>query len=285
MEADVQFTSLSITSSHGAFNSAYHFNLSSTDISAMINSNPSVHPIIFSLSGQTLTLTSPKPLDLGSVARGSSYTITITFPVLPREPAIVFDDTGTADYNAINIDSTSSTATLTTGGLSMPSTITFSVFVPLCLHGSCLISTSSGPKRLDTITSQDQVLTATGEYAPVQELVKCWIQPPGPDHDSIVFEPYSLTSDLPTSPLIIDPGHPICLPHEFAESGLSALKPSGSYRKEHPVIKYQHLPEQTSRYDLILAPPHQTYIASGIIVKSRTSLIDAGYHHTYQDMI
>jgi hypothetical protein len=158
-----------------------------------------------------------------------------------------------------------------------------------CLHGSSLIETKEGVKRLDQIKNDDQVLTADNVYAKVESVAQCWLTFMGSDHDAIIFEKGSLGPDEPSQELIIDPGHPMCTLNEYLEKGYQALRPAGTYWEELKgegqiyTKKWTDVfvqKELSVRYDLILEEPHNTYIANGIIVRSK------GYKdHRYKDLV
>ena len=157
-----------------------------------------------------------------------------------------------------------------------------------CLHGSSLISTRNGLKRIDQLIAGDEVLSGPklDELVKVDGVAQCWISTPGPEHDAVIFEPGSLRDEFPSERLIIDPGHPICTQEEFLNNGIESLRPAGSYingdnkiyaRKwTDPLIQE----EPSMRYDLVLPAPYCTYIANGLVVKSL-----GHYHHTYKDLM
>ena len=158
-----------------------------------------------------------------------------------------------------------------------------------CIHGSSLIVTLNGLKRIDQLTVDDQVLSGCNlnEFVKIKSVAQCWIQHPGPNHDAVIFEPHSLDENNPYQRLIIDPGHPMCSRKEFLESGIAALRPAGSYLQKgneriyvmkwtNPIIQE----DPSVRYDLILEDPYCTYIANGVVVRS------AGYEsHSYKNLI
>ena len=157
-----------------------------------------------------------------------------------------------------------------------------------CLHGSSLIKTNQGLRRIDEIKSDDLVLTGDDQLAKVILVAHCWLSHIGKDHDAIIFEPNSLNKDEPSERLIIDPGHPMCTKEEYLENGYEALRPAGSYWEELKSDKIYSkkwtdvlVQEQPSRrYDLILEEPFNTYIANGMIVASKCYK-----HHIYKDLI
>lgn len=157
----------------------------------------------------------------------------------------------------------------------------------LCLHGSSLITTRKGRRRLDQIQSGDYVATGQKDksgisiYAKVLSLVPCWTTHPGPPHDAVIIEPNALGHRQPTHRLIIDPGHRILYKKKIIPAGsLVNTLPGISIRKwTDPEIP------KSLRYDLVLAPPHKTYLANGVVVASRESIHQAGYHHSYQHLI
>lgn len=154
-----------------------------------------------------------------------------------------------------------------------------------CIHGSSLIQTQSGLKRIDTLTDKDYVLSGDhlDTYVKVKSVAQCWISTPGPSHDAIIFEAGSLGEDLPSERLIIDPGHPMALKSDFIKSGINSLKPAGTYLDDicsdkiytrkwtDPIIQA----DSSLRYDLILEEPYLTYIANNIVVRTM------GYNHSY----
>lgn len=199
----------------------------------------------------------------------------------------------TLDVNLFTADGVYFSGTITMVAIGtdpVTGAITFSgQIIGGCLHGSSLITTSTGLKRLDHITIQDQVLTGTGDYAPVCGVVSCPLQTPDTQHTAVIFEPGSLGKNLPTDRLIMDPGHPLALPSDFKEQGMNALKPANQYRwdlksKDITAQLYQDLPEKTLRYDLVLGTDHHTYIANGMVIQSRATLDRAGYDHFHADL-
>ena len=151
-----------------------------------------------------------------------------------------------------------------------------------CLHANSVIITTDGSKYIKDIQSDDRVLTSNGEYAGVIAVAQCWIQEPGPSHDAVIFEPFSLTSSLPTTPLIIDPGHPIKINKE------DDFQPAGEFVNNCTIIvrkwtdELVQNPTPSLRWDLVLEDGYTDYIANGVIVKSRESAIDPGYLHRYK---
>ena len=165
-----------------------------------------------------------------------------------------------------------------------------------CLHGSSLISMRNGTKRLDQIKEGDEVLSGNNldKYTKVKGVAQCWVSFLGVDHDAIIFEPGSLSplgnneQNEPNKQLIIDPGHPMCTKAEYLEKGYDALRPAGTYWEEFKGDKIYtkkwtdvFVQEEPSvRYDLILEEPFNTYVANGIVVRSK------GYKdHRYQQFV
>jgi hypothetical protein len=173
------------------------------------------------------------------------------------------------------------------------SVLTGSVTLTLaCIHGSSLIVTKNGLKRIDQLNINDEVLSGDhlDEYAKIKAIAQCWIQHPGPSHDAIIFEPNSLANNEPSQRLIIDPGHPVSTQKEYLENGFESLRPAGSYLEDDNVnntniyVKKWTDPiiqEQPSvRFDLVLDEPYKIYVANGIVVRC------AGYKgHYYKDLI
>ena len=161
-----------------------------------------------------------------------------------------------------------------------------------CLHGSSLIQMRNGTKRLDQIKDGDEVVACVSDqeymYAKVKGVAKCWLSFLGVDHDAVIFEPHSLGLNQPSQRLIIDPGHPMCTQNEFLEKGTEALRPAGTYWEEsngHQIHtkKWTDIfvqEEPSVRYDLILEKPFNTYIANGMVVRSK------GYKdHRYKEFV
>ena len=166
---------------------------------------------------------------------------------------------------------------------------TFNIVIA-CLHGSSLIQMKEGTKRLDQVKEGDEVLSGPNldEYTQVKGVAQCWLSFMGVDHDAIIFEPNSLGENEPTKQLIIDPGHPMCTKQEYLENGYDALRPAGTYWDELKGEKVYtkkwtdvFVQEEPSvRYDLILEEPFNTYVANGIVVRSK------GYKdHRYQQFV
>jgi len=162
----------------------------------------------------------------------------------------------------------------------------------MCLHGSSLIQMKEGSKRLDQIQINDEVLThdlhGGRAYAKVKGMAQCWLTNMGVDHDAIVFEPGSLSENEPTQRLIIDPGHPMCTKKEYLEKGYDALRPAGTYWEELKSDKVYTKKwtdifiqaEPSVRYDLILEEPYNTYVANGIVVRSK-----GNKDHRYKEFV
>jgi hypothetical protein len=164
-----------------------------------------------------------------------------------------------------------------------------------CLHGSSLIQTKDGLKRIDEIKPGDIVISGDNldQYVKVKDIFNCWltlkhIDPEnGQDHDAIVFEPGSLGDNQPSQRLIIDPGHPMCTQKEYIEKGYEALKPAGDFWEELKSDKiytkkwtdYLIQEEPSRRYDLILEEPYNTYVANGIVIKSNYK------HNVYKEFV
>ena len=158
----------------------------------------------------------------------------------------------------------------------------------VCLHGSSIVQMKEGTKRIDQIRKGDEVLSGDHKYAKVIKLAHCWLSFMSVDHDAIIFEPNSLGPNCPSERLIIDPGHPICTQKEYDEKGYEALRPAGTYWEESTgdkiiTKKWTDIfvqNDKSLRYDLILEEPHNTYIANGMVVRSK------GYkEHRYKDFV
>jgi hypothetical protein len=159
----------------------------------------------------------------------------------------------------------------------------FTVTILACLHGSSLIETKDGLKRIDKIKEGDEVLSGNSldEYVPVQAVAHCWLSFMGVDHDAIIFEPGSLGENEPSKRLIIDPGHPMCTKSEYLEKGYDALRPAGTFweelkgdiiytKKWAEISDDDVIQEETSRrYDLILEEPYKIYVANGAVVRAK----------------
>ena len=150
-----------------------------------------------------------------------------------------------------------------------------------CLHANSIIVTTNGDKYIKNIAIGDHVLTSNGQYAAVVRVAHCWIQHPGPSHDAVIFEPYSLTESLPSVRLIIDPGHPIKINKE------DEFQPAGKFVNDNNIFvrkwtdELVQNPTPSLRWDLVLEDGYDNYIANGVIVKSRDSVDDPGYLHRY----
>ncbi len=164
-------------------------------------------------------------------------------------------------------------------------TISGSVVIMACLHAYSIVMTNYGNKFIKDITIADKVLTANGQYAQVKSVIQCWITTPGPSHDAVVFEQYSLTQVLPFQRFIIDPGHPIKL------NSQDDFRPAGEFvngDKIH-IKKWKdesiQNPTPSIRWDLVLEDGFDNYIANGLIVKSRKDSENIGYVHSYKEWI
>lgn len=175
------------------------------------------------------------------------------------------------------------------GGFSTQGTILLS-----CLHGSSRITTRRGIKRLDQISPGDRVLTSSGKYAEVKSVVSCWTGPGSstsgssggaPPHDAVIIERGSLGKGIPSHRLIIDPGHLILPPGKktFIPAGSLVNPDSRIYTRKWDDPDIQKDP--SLRYDLILQSPHNDYMANGVYVASRKTLNDAGYSHSYKNLV
>ena len=175
----------------------------------------------------------------------------------------------------------------TEAGLVLGSLLDFTL---ACLHGSSLIETIDGQKRIDNIKTGDKVLSGPNldRYASVKSLAHCWLSHMGNDHDAIIFEKGSLGENEPSERLIIDPGHPMCTKEEYLENGYEALKPAGSYWEERVGNKISANKwtddivqlESSKRYDIILEEPFNTFVANGVVVRAK------GYkNNTYKHFV
>lgn len=158
----------------------------------------------------------------------------------------------------------------------------FTDLPPVCLHGGSLIQTPDGLKRMDQLTVNDQVMVPEGIYVSIKEVVQCQLKMPQfkEPHDALILEKDSLAPNVPSSRLIIDPGHPIALP-----SNPTNLQPAGSYFSNPNYISWtdETMEEpRLTRYDLILEDPYPSYLVHNVVVKSRKTRTDAGYDHRYQ---
>jgi len=155
--------------------------------------------------------------------------------------------------------------------------ITFS-----CLHGDSVITTTNGKKFIKDANEGDKVLTANGEYAEIINVSHCWLKDRSTLHDAVIFEPYSLTSELPTERLIIDPAHPIKINKD------DEFRPAGYFvtgDKIHVCKWVDEIiqgPTPSRRWDLVLEDGYDNYIANGVIVKSRLNISNAGYKYQYK---
>lgn len=154
-----------------------------------------------------------------------------------------------------------------------------------CLHGGSLVNTPQGLKRMDQLTIQDQVLTSSGDYAPINEVCQCWLAPGNGSnaYQALVIEKDALGPNTPNAQLILDPGHPIGIDPK-------SLKPAGSYAEGNEKIHYTLWSDISltddktlTRYDLVLDDPHHDYMVHNLIIQSRKSSKEAGYDHWYQD--
>jgi hypothetical protein len=155
-----------------------------------------------------------------------------------------------------------------------------------CIHANSLVLTTTNQSiAISELVKNDAVIGADGQSYRIEEVVPCWLKLPDEllTHDCIVFEKDSLGLGLPTENFIVDVGHPICLPDEYRDQGISALKPSRLYySSSNPgtiLCKYADV-EKGLRYDLILDQEScGAYMANGICVKARISVAIAGYDH------
>ena len=154
-------------------------------------------------------------------------------------------------------------------------------FVLVCLHGNSVIMTPNGNKFIKDAETGDKVITANGEYAKILNVCHCWIEFPGPSHDAVIFEPHSLGDGLPSTRLIIDPGHPIKINKH------DEFRPAGEFVNDDRIYVRKWTdeiiqnPTPSIRWDLVLEDGFDNYIANGVIVKSRTSPVDPGYTHRF----
>jgi len=152
----------------------------------------------------------------------------------------------------------------------------------VCLHGDSVIITINGKKFIKDANKGDKVLTANGEYAEIINVAHCWLKDRSTLHDAVIFEPYSLTSELPTERLIIDPAHPIKINKD------DEFRPAGYFvtgDKIHVCKWVDEIiqgPTPSRRWDLVLEDGYDNYIANGVIVKSRLNISDAGYKYRYK---
>jgi hypothetical protein len=154
-----------------------------------------------------------------------------------------------------------------------------------CLHGDSIITTQDGKKFIKDANEGDRVLTANGEYATIVNVSHCWIRPVSVDHDAVIFEPFSLTPELPTERLIIDPAHPIKINKD------DKFRPAGRFVTGNKIYvrkwsdKIIQNPTPSRRWDLVLEDGYDNYIANGVIVKSRKSISHTGYIPRYKKYI
>lgn len=277
----------------------YTFN--QTAFTGTISYNGTNTNVTFNTSVNSTTATATTNID---VPLGESTTFTVSFNEInnpPKsggssipQPVKPFPNTTNIGTFTLNFNNTTPPSTTSPSNLNYTSTGpitgtvngTVTAYVS-CLHGSSLIETKNGCKRLDQICVNDEVLS-DGQYVKVKQVVMCWLTFMGVDHDAIIFESGSLGDNIPNKQLIIDPGHPICTPQEYLEKGYEALKPAGSYWEQFKGDKVYtkkwtdtFVQNQPSvRYDLILEEPHNTYIANNIIVRAR------GYeNHRYKRFV
>ena len=157
-----------------------------------------------------------------------------------------------------------------------------------CIHGSCLVSDGFEFQAISNLKPNDTILCADGRLCPVEAILQCWLKVPTDvdTHECILFETGSLGENLPSHPFVIDTGHPMCLPEEFARNGIEALKPARSYlNSAGQLLRWGHIEallplHPTTRYDLILSKDScGVYIANGLCVKGRKSTQEPGYNH------
>jgi len=160
-----------------------------------------------------------------------------------------------------------------------------------CLHGSSLLELEDGSfKRIDKIKKGEKILSlnynSIKSYPKIEEIVQCWLIPrteglPEIPHDCIIFEKDSLCKNIPSEKLIIDPYHPICEPKNYKNNG--SLKPAVEFlNPKNPNIYIDKWTDQlvqkedpSCRWDLVLEKGYNSYMASGMVVKSRLSDKDA----------
>ena len=156
-----------------------------------------------------------------------------------------------------------------------------------CIHGASLIETKNGLKRIDTLTTMDEVVSGDHLdcYAKILSITQCWISHPGPEHDAIIFEPGSLGENEPFERFIIDPCHPMGTKKDYLEDGIVTLKPAGAYLEESDEIYTRKWSEPlvqnepSLRYDLILEEPYSVYVANGMVIKSNNT------HRAYRGLV
>lgn len=166
----------------------------------------------------------------------------------------------------------------------------FSVSVS-CLRGNSLVTTLTGLQTIKSVLQNTKILTPEDTYIPIKEIVICWLKESHKDyyHDAIVFEPNSLGPNEPSTKLVIDPGHPICLKDEYLKHGLTALKKAGEYLNNNTIYKIKwndpsikdSEDEKINRYDLILEDSYPTYMANNIVIQARKAIKDDTYDHKY----
>lgn len=219
------------------------------------------------------------PLNLQLSSGVHNFSITNITDITPITTGTV----GTVNFTFNDTPSTSVNAPLISlggGDYTVNATITIN-----CLHGDSIITTINGNKFIKDAKEGDKVLTANGEYAEIINVSHCWIKHPGPSHDAVIFEPYSLTDQLPISRLIIDPGHPIKIniDDEFKAAGEFVTGDKIYVCKWTDEIIQNPTPSR--RWDLVLEDGFDNYIANGVIIKSRTTVSEAGYKHSYKNLI
>lgn len=167
--------------------------------------------------------------------------------------------------------------------------------VLVCLHSDSLITTENGSQKIKTLKDNIPILTPEDTFVPIKKVVQCWLKVNTNTqyHDAIVFEINSLGDNIPSSQLIIDPGHPMCLKSEYLQHGLSALKKAGEYLNNNDIYKIKwndiKITESNTdnmiRYDLILEDSYPVYMANNVVVKARDDIYNAGYDHKYYDFV
>lgn len=189
---------------------------------------------------------------------------------------------------------------------------------PACIHKSSRVLCRSGVQiEISNLKPGESIALANGRFDRVQQVVPCGNQRrhalDSNHHVCLVFESDSISPGVPNSRFIVDPGHPICPPTDYARKGHLALKMArvwflaakpgtvqmttwnkipSAYTALETLIS-DHISDdgsqdsdlqpaeidEKSRYDLVLESGESAFIANNVAVMSRHSFELAGYDH------
>jgi hypothetical protein len=241
-----------------------------TVIEMSISVNPTTLAFSAMIGGPPPT---PQTLSVTSSPPKVSFTVTTdTTWLLASAPSGITDTTITVSINDVGLTPATYTGHVIiqpADGSSVSVLVTFALSAA-CIHQASLIQRPPeyGHTPICELKKGDIVLGPAGQSMSVVDVVPCWLKLPQLTqyHTCVLFAP-----------------------QEYALHGNSALKPAIEYNQPQfsgvTIIDWNKVAEcipgpNFMRYDLVLPEDScGVYLADGLVIQGRKSILVAGYHH------